>query len=111
MGRVTYKLFRANFRREVLQAEFMLAEMEYRAGKVKDTAEAIAPVDTGRYSRSFRVRGIRNGGIHRDRAAGVVYNTDPAAVIIEYGSTRQNGTRVPGHYTLTTAMSAAGGHG
>ncbi len=107
----TYKLNYGGFRRDVLKADFMLAETEYRSGKVRDTAEDIAPRDTGRYSRSFRVRASRNGGVNRDRAAGIVYSTDPGAAAIEFGSTRPDGTRIAGHYTLTTAMDAAGGHG
>jgi NOL1/NOP2/fmu family ribosome biogenesis protein len=114
-----YKLLPAQFRKNLLQADWMVAEMRARAEKVKAAAEAIAPIETGAYKRRFRIRTRKRGGIHNDRAEALVVNTDPAAMSIEFGHTSNgeyvNGVRVhgashfvDGHYTLTTALDAAG---
>lgn len=104
----SYRLNRAAFRRHVLQADFMVAEMGVRAHRVRDVAEAIAPIETGAYKRRFRVKTLRRGGIHKDRAEGRVINTDPAALSIEFGHVTDSDTFVAGHYTLTHAIDAAG---
>ena len=121
-----YRLNRGNFRREVLQADWMLAEVEARAQRGLAAAVATAPRDSGKYSSSFRVRVRKNGGIHKDRAEARLVNTDPAALAIEFGHFerrsngrfsqgsaddaaapfRRGGEFVPGHHTMTRAMDA-----
>jgi hypothetical protein len=122
----TYRLHPGNFRKEILQADWMLAEVEARANRGLAFAEATAPRDSGKYSSSFRVRVRKNGGIHKDRAEALLVNTDPAALSIEFGhfERRSNGrfasgsaddapvpfarggTFVPGHHTMTRAIDA-----
>jgi hypothetical protein len=92
-----YRLDPAGFRRNLLQADFMVAEMHRRAERVKEAAEASAPQDTGEYRSSFKVETVRDGGIHHDRAEGRVVNTDPAALPIEFGHITKAGTFVEGH--------------
>jgi hypothetical protein len=105
----TYRLNPGNFRREVLQADWMMAEVESRAQRGLVFAEATAPRETGAYSTRFRVRVRKNGGIHKDRAEALLVNTDPAALSIEFGHFTANRTTfVPGHHTLTRALDAMG---
>lgn len=103
-----YKLNPAGFRANLLQSDFMAAEMAARAERVKAVAEASAPIETGHYKESFEVKTSKRGGIHNDRAEGRVITTDPAALSIEFGHLTQGGTFVDGHYTLTRALDAAG---
>jgi hypothetical protein len=126
----SYRLHRGNFRKQVLQADWMVAEMRARADKGLEFAEAAAPRSTGAYSTKFRVRVRKSGGIHHDRAEAILYNTDPAALAIEFGHFenrtesgnfaptdaagaevpfRRAGAFVPGHHTLTRALDAMGG--
>lgn len=55
-------------------------------------AAAIAPKESGAWSRSFRAAAGLGG---RDRVIGRVYSTDPAAVAKEFGT-----SDTPGHHTL-----------
>lgn len=103
-----YRLNPAGFRRNLLQADFMMAEMGLRAQRVREAAEAIAPQETGAYKSKFRVKVLKRGGVHKDRAEGRVINTDKAAMSIEFGHVTEDDTFVAGHYTLTTAIDAAG---
>jgi hypothetical protein len=116
-----YRLNPGAFRRNLLQADFMVAEMLRRAERVKAAAEASAPVSSGKYKTSFRVRVKKRGGIHADRAEGIVSSSDKGALAIEFGHFtrpsqgaeaavpfRRGGTFVDGHYTLTRALDAAG---
>jgi hypothetical protein len=57
-------------------------ELERRAGRVVQLAQAIAPEDTGEYKRSFRVERTRVRG----KAAVEVSNTSNHAMIVEFGS-------------------------
>lgn len=101
-----YKHDYAAFGVEVLQADFMVAEMLRRAEKVKAFAEAIAPVGdpatdphSGRYKESFSVEsGVEGEGRHR-RAFGRVINSSPDAVLVEY---------VNGDHVMSRALDAAG---
>lgn len=86
----------------MLRSEPMLAAMLARAEQVKARAEAIAPVDTGEYARSFSVEGTRAGGAHHDRAVAAVRSDDPAAFAIEVGT-----EDTPAHRTLRKALDAA----
>lgn len=109
-----YRLDPEAFRREVLNSDFMLAEMTARGERVKAAGEASAPVDThgahpGRYRDSFHLEVGKDGGVHDDRAYAIVSNdaqTDDGqslAVFVEYG-TENN----PAHHTLLRALDAAG---
>lgn len=96
------------FGEEVLRSDFMVAEMERRAQLVAKAARADAPYDPGstdgtHYKDAFRVETTKHGGIHHDRAAGVVINDDEAAFFIEYGT-----VDTPKFRTLGRALDAAG---
>jgi hypothetical protein len=108
MSEPKYRLNPAAFRKNLLQADFMVAEMGLRAQRVAETAEATAHEDTGNYKRRFRVKALRRGGIHEDRAEGRVVNTDPGALSIEFGHVTDGDTYVAGQYTMTSALDAAG---
>jgi hypothetical protein len=93
---------------EMLCMPGMVADMRRRAEKVKDFAEATAPVDDGgphpgRYKAAFHVdSGIQQGKTRR--AFGRVTNDSPEAFYVEYGN-----RNVPKHRTLGTALTAAAG--
>ena len=77
----------------MLNAPFMVAEMERRMSHARDLAEAIAPVGdpaedphSGRYLASFHVEAHPYGGVHNDRAEGELINDAPEALFVEYGS-------------------------
>jgi len=92
---------------EMLNADFMVADMLGRAEKVKAAAEAAAPFDPnskdgGHYKDSFSATAAAHGGVKKDRASGTVTNTDEAAFYIEYGNVHVTKRR-----TLGTALDAA----
>lgn len=88
------------FRRHVLKAGWMGAAMKVRGQTVKATAEALAPVYTGKYKSSFVV-----STHHRaDRVVARVTNTAPYASAVEFG---WGGT--PKYRCLGRALHAAGG--
>lgn len=93
---------------EMLRSDWMQEEMLSRAGRVRDMAEATAPVGPendphhGEFKRSFRSYVLARGGRKKDRAAGIVENTDPRAIHIEFGTSRTDG-----HHTLRNALIAA----
>lgn len=97
---------------EMLNADFMVAEMAARAGKVRAFAEGIAPVyagqgydpTRGRYKASFSDGAFPHGGIHHDRAEGWVENDAPEALYVEYG----NRGNEP-HHTMLRALSEGAG--
>lgn len=83
------------------------SDLEQRMDRVVQVAQAIAPVDTGRYRSS----------IHRipepdpDGAVSVEANVH-YAIYVEHGTrqTDRNGRSIhPPRYTLSTALDAAGG--
>lgn len=83
------------------------ADLEQRMDRVAQVAQAIAPVDTGRYKASIhRVPDPGpDGEVHVD--ANVHY-----AIYVEHGTrqTDRNGRAIhPPRYTLSTALDAAGG--
>lgn len=88
---------------EMLRSDFMQAEMERRAGRGKEFAEATAPYDEHdgtHYKDQFHVEARPR----RDRACAALVNDDPASFQIE------KGTRyTPAHHTLTRSMDAMGG--
>lgn len=89
---------------EMLRSPEMVAEMLRRAEKARTLAEVIAPRHTGHYSTSFTASAVKRGGIHHDRACGILRNTDLAALQIEFGT-----KDTPAHRTMITAMFAAMG--
>lgn len=94
----------------MLRSEAMQAEMKRRADRVRDMAEATAPVGPpedphrGEFKGSFRSSVVARGGRKRDRAAGIVESTDPRAIHIEFGTSLTRG-----HHTLRNALRAAQG--
>lgn len=114
----TYRHNYKAFGDEVLRAAFMVAEMAQRAAKVKARAEAIAP-DATPFGEGYKFSFESSAGIGRRKdgkrtAIGTVSNTDPAGLIIEYGSHegidrkgRKHGA-TPAHRTLGKALDAAG---
>lgn len=77
---------------EFLNSPGMMRLVEHYADKIRDRAEAMAPIGEpweddhpGRYKASFHVRSHRLGGATSDRAEAIVYNDSPEAVFVEYG--------------------------
>lgn len=82
-------------------------DLAQRMDRVVETAQAIAPVDTGRYKASIHrvAEPGPDGEVHVDAA--VHY-----AIYVEHGTrqTDRNGRAIhPPRYTLSTALDAAGG--
>lgn len=103
--------FRASFSGigEMIRSPEMEKEMARRARRIKDRAEATAPVGdpstdphSGRYRDSFRVESGRNGGFKKDRAYGRVLNDAPEAFYVEYGT-----SKIEARHTLLNAAQAA----
>ena len=93
---------------EMLNAEWMQAEMLRRAKAGQEFAQSIAPYDpTSRdgshYRDSFETSSGTHGGIHHDRAYGRLENTDDAALFIEIGS--KHG---PAHHILGKSLDIMG---
>lgn len=89
-----YRLNPVAFRAELLNAPWMVAEMDRHAVKGFEFAESVAPVDTGAYKSSFFIRSGTNGGVHHDRAFAELDNTADDAVFVEYGNGKQDGQHV-----------------
>jgi hypothetical protein len=92
---------------EMLNADYMVADMVARAKKVQAAAEAIAPFDAhskdgSHYKDSFSVTSETHGGVHKDRAAAHVINDDPASFYIEFGN-----TNITKHRVLGKSLDAA----
>ena len=92
---------------ELPHSRLVQDDLAARMDRVVQTAQAIAPVDTGRYKAS----------IHRvdepgpDGEVSVEANV-PYAIYVEHGTrqTDRNGRAIhPPRYTLSTALDAAGG--
>ncbi len=94
---------------EMLRSPQMQAGMRRLAEKVKKRAETDAPVGdlatdphSGRYKASFAVEsGIQSRAT--SRAYGEVINTSPEALIVELGTSEQEG-----HHTLLRALEVLG---
>jgi hypothetical protein len=103
----TYKLNRAAFREEILNAPWMVGEMERRAELGHAFAESIAPdappIGEG-YIKSFVIFKGRDGGIHGDRAYAELANYSPHALFVEFGTDTNEA-----HHVLTRAMEVMGG--
>ena len=83
------------------------ADLEARMDRVVETAQAIAPVDTGRYKAS--IRRLSEAGPDGDV---YVEANVPYAIYVEHGTrqTDRHGRSIhPPHYTLSTALDAAAG--
>jgi hypothetical protein len=96
--------------RRFLNSEDMKLVVKHYADKIKDRAEAIAPVGTpwepdehvGRYKRNFSVDVHTHGGATRDRAEAFVRNDSPEAIYVEYG----HFGREPYHTLLRAAIES-----
>jgi hypothetical protein len=97
---------------EMLNSDFMVAEMGRRAALVRAHAEGTAPVydgkrydpHRGQYKESFSDGAFPFGGIHHDRAEGWVENSAPHALYVEYG----NRGAEP-HHTMLRALAEGAG--
>jgi HK97 gp10 family phage protein len=87
---------------QMLRSPQMEAAMRARAQRIKEKAQADAPVDSGTYAASFEVDSTREGGVHGDRAEARVINTAPHAVAVEFGT-----STTPAHRTLGRAAEGA----
>lgn len=93
---------------EMLVSPDMQAAMLKVARKIKDLAEATAPVGdpatdshAGQYKASFRIEsGVRRR--RTSRAYGRVINDSPEAAVVEWGTTEQEA-----HHTILNALTAA----
>lgn len=103
----SYRLDRAAFRQHLLNAEWMVAEMQQRAERGQAFAESVAP-DAPPYGEgyvaSFDVEAGRDGGVHHDRAYATLSNSDDAAVYLEFGT-----ERTEAHHILTRSLDVMGG--
>jgi hypothetical protein len=97
-----YTLHPAAFQEEVLNAEWMVAEMRARAEAGKAFAESIAPVDTGEYVASLAVDAGKHGGIRHDRAYAVLSASSDHAAEVEWG----NGKGWHGAHVMTRSIDA-----
>jgi hypothetical protein len=94
---------------EMINSDFMVAEMRQRAERIRAAAEAHAPVGgegdphPGAYKESLTVDSGTHGGEHNDRAYGRVTANVPYAYQVEFGD-----KYTPRHRTLGTALDAAG---
>lgn len=95
----SYRLDPVAFREELLNADWMEAEMLARAERGKEFAESIAPdappYGVG-YISSFEVKSGKHGGIHGDRAYAELSNSSEHAVYVEFGNGHDNGDHVLG---------------
>lgn len=106
---MSYRLDPAAFEEHVLNAEWMVTEMRERAERGAEYARSIAPVDEsgphpGRYRDSIETDSGTHGGIHHDRAYGVVRATAPESVYVEFGTERADGQHV-----IAKALDMMGG--
>lgn len=104
-----YHLDYAAFGLHVLNAEWMVAEMRKRAEAGKAFAEGIAPFDPDdrdghHYRDAFEVDAHAHGGVHKDRAVGILRNTDHSVRAVEYGN-----RNTPEHAVLRKALDVMGG--
>jgi hypothetical protein len=109
----TYKLNRAAFREELLNADWMVAHMAGIAERAREIAVETAPFDPAdpdgqHYKERFTVSSGKQGGIHHDRAYGRLENDDTTpdgfnvAAAVEFGN-----SRTPAHHTVYNAVEAA----
>lgn len=102
----TYRLDLARFREHLLNAEWMVADMDRRAVAGYEFAREIAPdatpLEEG-YVASFIIDSGRDGGVHHDRAYAFLGNYSPHAVFVEFGSENN-----AAHHVLTRALDVMG---
>jgi hypothetical protein len=87
---------------DMLKSAEIQAEVERRAGRVRDMAEATAPYDPASATHFKDAFSVEPRPRH-DRACAAVVNDDDAAWQIELGT-----SDTPAHRTLTRALDAAG---
>ena len=102
----------------LLRSVGMETEMIKRAERIKQAAEARAPVYSGpgrdehrgRYKASFRIESSLRGGDRHDRAEATVLNDSPEAIFVERGHRAYgNIPAQEGQHILAQAMMAAAG--
>lgn len=77
--------------------------------KARVLAEASRHRSTGAFMRSIKVKKVRGRfGRGKQVTDRLIYSDDPAVLSIEYGTTRSDGTRVPGKHTFERALSVTG---
>ncbi|MFB6392631.1 HK97 gp10 family phage protein [Polymorphospora lycopeni] len=97
--RVRVNVDQAGVRRMMMQP-WMQREMDRRGQRVAAVARSIAPVRTGRYRASIRVRsGVRASGAYSEVVA-----TAPYSYFLEVGTRHMAAQRI-----LSRALHAAGG--
>jgi HK97 gp10 family phage protein len=75
----------------MLRAPYMIEAMRVRAARVKERAQDLSPVRTGRYRRSWHYRaGLNSKGY----ASATVFNTAPYAAYLEFGTRYMHARRV-----------------
>jgi hypothetical protein len=95
-----YRLNRAGFREHLLNADWMVAEMDGRAQRAYEFALSISPVDEDgdvHYKDSFMIASGKNGppdSDERDRAWAELSNVSPHAVYVEWGNGHDEGAHV-----------------
>lgn len=91
--------------RELLNSPAMVAEMKRRVDKALAFAEATAPFRASdpppHYNEQFEAEAHAGGGLHHDRAEGILRNTDPQSFRIEHGT-----GDTPAHRTLGRSIDA-----
>jgi hypothetical protein len=98
-----YRLDRKAFDAFVINSEPMRAELEDRAMRAGQFAEAIAPEETGEYKASFAVTSGLSGGVDRKRAWATLENYSDHAIEVEFGNSHQ-----AGHHVLEQAAGLMG---
>ena len=92
--------------------------MRKRAERIKEAAEARAPVYSGpgrdehrgRYKESFRVETTDHGGDHHDRGEATCLNDSPEAIWVERGARAYGDIPArPAQHIMAQAMMAAAG--
>jgi len=98
-----YRLDRAAFRELVLNAPWMVAEMDRRAQAGYEYAVTVAPVESGEYKESFIIFAGTNGGAKHNRAYAALHNYSDHALEVEFGTERQEA-----HHVLTRTLGVMG---
>ena len=101
----------------MLRADWMVEAHARRAERIKEAAEARAPVyegpgrdeHRGRYKESFRIETTDHGGDRHHRAEAKVMNSSPEAIYVELGARAYGNIPLGRQHILAQAMMAAAG--
>jgi len=77
--------------RELAREPGVVRLLEREAGRLKDRAEALAPVESGTYKRSFKTYSFLTEFRGFTRAMTTVVNEAPYAAAVEFGNARTVG--------------------